>query len=178
MEAHIDRREFLKKAGIASAATIPLSAALATPAAASSVTHFHFVTVSSAGTVDGVDHALALTGDGIVTAANVFGGGSFVHIDGATGRIIETGPWKATRLLGFHTIGTVGVLAAGVLRMEALFMPIGGERVTHRLRQVCNLPGLTNDDLAEGVTLYAGPLTFTPLEGLTAFSIAKEPRVG
>ncbi|MBX6342820.1 MAG: twin-arginine translocation signal domain-containing protein [Thermomicrobiaceae bacterium] len=178
MEARIDRREFLKKVGLASAATVPLSAVLATPVSAGSVTNFHFVTVSSAGAVDGLSHAIVLTGDGIVTASNVFGGGSFLHFDAATGQIIATGAWKATRLLGFRTIGTLGVLGAGVLRMEALFMPIGGERVTHRLRQVCNLPGLTNDDLAEGVTLYAGLLTFMPLEGITAFSIANEPRVG
>src|SRR5437867_688353 len=62
----MNRRELLERVGLGSLATASLLEALATPASAAADTpvNFHFLSVSQAGTVDGVGHRVTMGGDG------------------------------------------------------------------------------------------------------------------
>lgn len=63
--------------------------------------NFNFVTVSSAGLVDGVSHELILTGRGTFNSRYVVGGGSWSHSAANTPapqELISSGIWRATSL--------------------------------------------------------------------------------
>jgi len=179
----MDRRQFLKKAGLGSAALASLpfiDGALAAPAWAgveSGGDGFFFQVVSKSTT--GSD-LLIISGCGNITQGGVSGGGSFVHFvpeDGPPFPIEATGTWTADALIGYEPIGNYGALTAGIMRMTAtahlepheLDVPVD-------LRVVCNIgPGNLFTPHEEGVTVRVPSqgLLFEPQDppvGLTVFT--------
>jgi hypothetical protein len=136
------RREFLKKAGIGSAAlaTMPaLGELFATPALASDRIGFSLVAASK------MDfERVILAGDGLMTDSEATGGGTFVHFSTSTGVpvVIATGVWQAKRLHSFTPVGTpLGLGSSGIADMDIDLIPANNERVEGRLKIFCNLPG-------------------------------------
>lgn len=183
----MQRREFLKKAGVGSVmlASFPAFAELAQ--AASPQTNFHFVAISQASTIGGVAHWIGMSGDGKVTPGSVVGGGTFNHFDQNSPlprTIFATGNWKAKELLSFDLIGTWGSFAAGIVEMGIHLVPAGGSPIPATLKMVCNLgfANLFNPGEAEGYTLTVpgapfGPFVpFVPALGLTLFTTVNEQR--
>ncbi len=178
----MNRREFLKKAGLGTVALASLPTlgpvlinSLATPALASDQTNFTFVVVSKL--VGGPD-LLILNGSGKFGSGEVNGGGSFTHVNPGTGVIVASGTWRAKKLVSFTPNGTFGAHASGILEMKSRLLPTGGERVEGVvMRQVCNLPGLdTGQEEGVTVTLPNGA-TFEPTDtGATLFSTGNENR--
>lgn len=155
------RREFLKKAGIGSAAlaTLPaLADLLATPVLASDRIGFKLVAASKMGT-----ERVLMAGEGLMTDSEATGGGTFVHFSATDLSIIATGVWKATRLRSFATVGTpFGLATSGIADMDIDLIPANNERVEARLQIFCDLPGpgrFTGED--EGFILTVEGKTFT-----------------
>lgn len=120
----IDRRAFLKQAGLGSLALGALPAlvdAFAQPALAQSQRAFVFLAVSAAGTGAG-QHLIAMGGRGVFDPARgasspVDGGGSFFHFQPAATPpfpLVGSGTWKARLLVNYRELGTYGGAAAGV----------------------------------------------------------------
>ena len=167
----IDRREFLRKAGLGSIAlaSLPtLANALAKPAWAQGARGFVFHAASRAGpagTPDRPAHQLIMGGMGQFAASKVGsqaeGGGVYTHttVPGATPRpIVASGTWKARLLVSYTEIGTWGVFAAGIAEMVVdLFPQVPSPAVVRgaRLKVVCNIgpAGLVNPGEIEGYTL-------------------------
>lgn len=187
----MNRREFLKKAGLGSVAlgALPvLGEILATPASADSGQKtFHVAALGGGGTVDGVVHRLVLAGDGRFNDAEVEGGGVFNHVNlnpslPIPKPVLASGTWKAKRLVSFHSIGSSGETLAGILKMDIDVVRLIPSRAVFpaHLQLVCNIPfaGLfTGHD--EGFTLTGLSVTFSPLDptvGITIFGAAVEER--
>lgn len=184
----MDRRAFLKKAGLTTLATTSGLGALAGVAGAhAEQINFHFLTISAnrAGTPDG----LAMSGDGHVTADGVAGSGSFLHFlpGPPPAEIVGQGTWKARRLVSFHEEGRWGIFLSGTAVMEVVLVPEGGGRIPAELTVNCNLgPAGISTGLPEGVFLDIPtldgrfePTTFpdTPFPlGLTVFTTVVEER--
>ena len=156
------RREFLKKAGIGSAAlaTLPaLGDLLATPVLADTRVSFNLVAASATGM-----ERVILAGDGLMTDSEATGGGTFVHFSVSTGVpvVIATGNWKATKLHSFSTLGNppFGLATSGVAKMDIDLIPANNERVEGSLTIYCDLPGRPAGG-AEGFILTVGGKTFT-----------------
>ena len=166
------RREFLKKAGIGSAALAALPALgelLATPVLASDQVSFNLVAASKMGT-----ERVLMAGDGLMTNAEATGGGTFVHFSTPDLSVIATGVWKATRLRSFTTVGDpLGLVTAGIADMDIDLIPANNERVAGRLQIFCDLPGagrFTGED--EGFILTVDGNTFTQAgAGASLFTI-------
>lgn len=159
LTSRTSRREFLKKAGIGSAAlaTLPaLGEILATPVLASSQVGFSLTAASKLGT-----ERVIMAGDGLMTASEATGGGTFVHFSATDLSIIATGVWKAKRLNSFTTVGTpFGLATAGIADMDVDLIPANNERVKGRLQIFCDLPGRDTGE-EEGFKLTVGGNTFT-----------------
>lgn len=159
--ASSSRREFLKKAGLGSAALAMLPAfgdLLATPVLASGRTGFNVLAAS------GLDGDLViLVGDGQMTESEAVGGGTFVHFRTSDLSVKATGPWKAKKLNSFTPQGDpLGLASAGIADMDIDLIPANNERVEGRLRIICNLPGSgRNTGKGEGFTLTVHGNTFT-----------------
>lgn len=174
MSARIDRRRFLKKAGLTSVALGSLPALVGTlPALADGEMGFHFVTVSGAG-----PDLLVMAGAGKFEESDIEGGGNFVHIVAATGGLVGAGTWKAGRVISFKSAGSFHGFSAGVLDADVTLRPEAGGEVPARLRVVCNI-GFAKlfTGQPEGVSLTVGGATFKPLPeiqgrpfGLTVFT--------
>jgi hypothetical protein len=137
------RREFLKKAGMGSAALAALPVLgdlLATPALASGQVGFNLVSASLNGS-----ERVILAGDGLMTGSEATGGGTFVHFDVATGAAVvkATGVWKAKRLISFSTKGNppFGLATSGEAVMDIDLIPANNQRVAASLTIFCDLPG-------------------------------------
>jgi hypothetical protein len=137
----IDRRAFLKKAGIGSVAlaSLPVLAdTLAKPAWAQGRVNFHLLSISvpgpqgaqPPGSPGAPQHQLAMGGQGnfdpTQVASKVSGGGYFVHWlfpganpppGGTPLTVVASGTWGNGRLVSYKQAGTIGVQAAGVLQM-------------------------------------------------------------
>ena len=180
----MDRRKFLKKAGLGSIAvgSLPvLAGTLARPVWAANQTNFRFLSVSQAETTGTVQPRVNISGDGKITPGEVVGGGSFNLFDNTPPTVpkplLAFGTWKAKDLISFRLIGTYGALAAGILKMEIDLIPVsglGGLVTPATVRAVCNIgaAGLSTGE-EEGATLTIpgaafGP--FTPVAG-SALSI-------
>lgn len=194
----MDRRNFLKKAGLTSIASASFLGALAKPASADDGrVGFRFVSNSRTPTVGGVRHLAQFNGDGFVTRSRVVGGGSFNHVldtSPVPKTIVASGTWKAKRLLSFNLVGTYGALAAGILEMEVHLIPEGESVVGAILEVVCNLgaAGLfTGEEEGFVLTIPGTPFapggTFGPFEpfvpvaggptnGLSVFNLLNEHR--
>ena len=187
----MNRRDFLKKAGLGSIAlgSLPvLGEILATPVLADSGHKtFHFAALGGGGTIGTVVHALVLAGDGKFSDAHVEGGGVFNHVNlnpslPIPKPVLASGTWKAKRLISFHSIGSSGETLAGILKLDihvVRLIPSPGVFPAH-LQIVCNIPfaGLFTGH-PEGFTLTGLPVTFTPMNptvGITIFGAAVEER--
>lgn len=178
----LDRRSFLKRAGIGSIALGPLPGLLAaTPAGARGrAAGFNFTAISRAGTIGSVVHAVNMAGSGTIEEDDVEGGGHFQHYDLASApprTIIAAGAWKAKRLVSFDPIGTWGVITAGVLVMQVQLRRTIPSRavVAATLEVVCNVGSAGLDTgQPEGFTLTVpgAPFgAFVPIEaGITVFT--------
>jgi hypothetical protein len=180
------RREFLKYAGLGSAA-LAMPGVAAAPAWAhdddeARGTRFHFVVLSA---VAGAPDRLLITGDGEFDGSRPRGGGAFDHFK-AEGTpplpLVATGTWEADKVLDFKVVGTHGVFEGGILTLEATFETIDGEKIRGvMLEVVCNLgPTGLSTGQEEGVTATVPApvsLVFAPLDpptGITAFTTAGE----
>jgi hypothetical protein len=156
------RREFLKKAGIGSAAIAALPALgdlFATPVLASGQIGFNLVSASAMGA-----ERVILAGDGLMTDSEATGGGTFVHFKVTTGGpvVIATGVWKAKRLISFSTVGNppFGLATSGKAVMDIDLIPANNQRVEGRLTIFCDLPGRPAGG-DEGFILTVEGKTFT-----------------
>jgi len=158
LTSRTSRREFLKKAGIGSAAlaTLPaLGELFATPVLASNRIGFHLVAASKMET-----ERIILAGDGLITDSEATGGGTFVHFSATDASIIATGVWKAKRLNSFITVGTpFGLGTSGVADMDIDLIPANNQRVEGKLKIFCDLPGRPAGG-EEGFMLTVGGKTF------------------
>ena len=187
LSVRIDRRRFLKNAGLGSVAlaSLPVLGQAAVPAWADGEDNqieFTFASNSLA-TIAGETHQFTLAGDGKFNPSQVEGGGSFNHIrlvGGIPKPVVAAGTWKAKRLLSWNSIGTFGVFAAGILELDAeLIRDIPSPLVVPAaLEVVCNLPGaglLTGKE--EGFTLTVAGVSFeTRGPGITLFSTVVDER--
>ncbi len=185
----MNRREFLKSAGIGSATLASLSGIQVESALAGQDErrHYTFVAISEADTVDGVIHRMAMEGAGKfnVTGGTVKGGGSFVHFDNAPPNpkpIIAFGTWKARDILSYTPLdppGVYGRIEASILEILADLFPEGAGVVKDvTLRLICNIgvAGLmTGEPEGFKLTIPGAPFgSFDPLVpavGLTHISI-------
>jgi len=127
---------------------------------------FRFVSNSRTAIVGGVRHLAQLNGDGLVTAGQVVGGGSFnLVIDTSpVPKTIESwGTWKARSLTDFGLIGRYGAIAAGTLEIEIDLIPRGGPVTPATLEIHCNLgaAGLSTGE-EEGYVLSIPGTDFVP----------------
>ena len=167
----IDRREFLKKAGIGSIAlaSLPtLTNALVKPAWAQGGRRFTIAGLSRAGpegSAAAPAHAIWMAGQGTFDPSRVGspveGGGAYNHLTfpGTPPRpIVAAGIWKARLLVSYKEIGTWGALAAGILEIVVdLFTRLPSPAVVRgaRLKVVGNVPfgGLVNPGETAGYTV-------------------------
>jgi hypothetical protein len=187
----LDRRDFLKKAGLAPLAlAVPGLGGVAWADDDDEDGHgWTFVALSAGATTpDGVAHTFIMNGCGRVDEDDVTGGGTFAHIDNAPTApvpkpILATGTWEMRRLLSFNTIGTYGGhLVAGILEARIRLFPDGAPRVKATLKIVCNLgPAgiLTGQPEGFFLTVDGSPPfgVFAPLSpnvGLTIFTPPEE----
>ncbi len=183
----MDRRDFIKAAGVGALGMGPLSWLAAKPVlGASNNQHVYvFVSFSQApGPINGVLHRIGMQGAGTFDpdAGWVKGGGSFVHFNQSAPLpkpLIATGFWEPTSFVSYDTrgLGSYGTIQPGILTMTVDLMPIGSA-VHHdvRLELVCNVgavPLMTGEP--EGwIADVPGFTTFHPLSpavGITHLSI-------
>jgi hypothetical protein len=189
----IDRRKFLKNAGLGSVALASLPAlghAMAAPKGNRNNTNWVVAAIEPGNTVNGIAYTMAFEGCGFVNPGMAIGQGSFVEFDNLSlvpHTILASGTWKATNLISTNIIGTYGAFAAGIIEMEIELvedLPVPGVCVPGVLLHItCNIPaaGLFNDDEEEGfeLTVPDSPSgTFMPpvIVGGTVFSILNENR--
>jgi hypothetical protein len=182
----LERREFLKRAGVGSAALASLPALAGTAWADDDDDdddgrrRFHFQAISGQAATIGGGESILMTGRGRFTPSWVRGGGEFVHFDGTkipSPDFIATGRWRAEQVLSFVEIGAWGVIVAGILELRVNLIPCEGPRIRGAtLKIVCNIgPAgiLTQPFQQEGFALTVPGLApfqqFTPPIGLTAF---------
>jgi hypothetical protein len=179
----MERREFLKRAGVGSAAiasvptleTLLASAAWANDGGGGNGFFFQVVSKSTTTT-----DLMIISGCGRITAGDVTGRGSFNHFTPAATTpfpIVATGHWRAKELLHFTQIGTYGTLIAGIAEWTAVFHVLSPSRakIPVTMEVVCNIgpAGLVNPGEEEGVVVTGGPQTFVqqvPPVGLTIFT--------
>ena len=177
----MDRREFIKKAGVGSAAlaSLPVVASgLTSPAWADDEegdTRFRFTVVSALTT--GPD-LIAINGNGSFGTSSIRGGGAFTHFvpEGSPPfPIVAAGFWSTRELLSFESFGTYGTLESGILEMTIVFRVTipGPGKVPVTAKVACNVgPGGLSTGEPEGVTLTGSDFEFEPLEpelGITIF---------
>ncbi len=200
MNLRIDRRGFLKKAGVGTVAlgTLPLADGVGAWAGDEKKARFDVVALSAAGPPPSAGHAqhrVLLHGCGTFESDEAEGGGAFAHFlfpgsnpppGGSPLPLIASGTWKADGRADFRSIGNYGVLGAGILEMDIVLLretPSEAE-LPARLRIVCNIGAAGLDTgHAEGFTLgipgtpfaprgEIGP--FRPVTGLTLFAAGGE----
>lgn len=194
----IDRRKFLKNAGLGSVAlaSLPgLGHALAAGKGNGNFTNWVVAAIEPGDTVNGIGYTMAFEGCGFVNdgPGRVVGQGSFVEFDNLSTDlpkpILASGTWKAARLISTTIIGTYGSFAAGIIEMEIILfedLPIPRVVVPNVFLHItCNIPaaGLFNGTELEGfeLTIPDSPSgTFKPpvIVGGTVFSIFNETRGG
>jgi hypothetical protein len=188
----LDRRDFLKKAGLTplALASLPgLGGVAWADDDDDEEGHGYVFQALSVGntTADGVVHAVIMGGCGRVDEDHVTGGGAFTHFNNAPTAptpkpILFTGTWEARRLLSFSTIGSFGRLVAGILEARIRLFPEGAGRLKATLKVVCNIgPGGLSTGQDEGffLTVNGSPPfgVFKPLVpplGLTIFTQPEE----
>jgi hypothetical protein len=183
----MERREFLKQAGIGSTALASLSMVGGAASAHQLFgRHYTFVVFSQAETVDGVAHTIGIEGRGSFSAGtnSVGGGGNFVHFDfaaeGVPKPIIGSGRWEARRFMSLSQHqGTYGRLQSAILTMRVRLFPDEKhlDSTSAIMQVVCNLgPAGLATTKHEGVYLeipdapFGKFKPFEPALGLTILS--------
>jgi hypothetical protein len=184
----LERREFLKRAGVGSAALASFPALAGTAWADDDDDdddgdrrRFYFQVVSGQTATIGGGDSIVMSGCGSFGRRRARGGGEFVHFDGTqipSLEFIATGSWRARRVLSWVEIGAWGVGVAGVLELSVDLKPCEGSKIRGAtLKIVCNIgpAGLVTEPFQqEGVTLTVPGLApfqpFTPPLGLTLFT--------
>ena len=132
------RREFLSVgAGSLALAALPAMPSLGTTE--DGRTGFHFLTISSQ---PGGTDLLAASGDGRAGSDRAIGGGVWNHFETDAAPplpVLGTGRWRARRLISLNVIGSWGVLAAGIVVMEAQFFEQSEIRFNATVKMTCNL---------------------------------------
>jgi len=184
--AKVDRRRFLKHAGLGSIAmaSIPILGRVVPVFADEGEDQIEFTfAAQSKATVAGVTHQFTMAGDGKFSPSQVEGGGSFNHfrvVDGFPRPLVAAGSWKAKRLVSWNSIGTFGVFAAGILKLEVdLIRELPSRKVVPaKLDVICNIqavPLLTGQE--EGFALDVDGISFEPEGvGITLFSTVGDER--
>ncbi|HUP53268.1 MAG TPA: hypothetical protein VM198_12375 [Longimicrobiales bacterium] len=182
----MDRREFVKRAGVGS---VGLGALAASPVALAGRPgfpkggghqHFTLVALSRAAPVgDGIDHMMILEGSGTFKASpgHADGGGNFIHFDFAAPGTspIASGKWEVTDFLSYSTpVGDYGRIRASIVTVRVELQPDAGGSLAGTLLVACNVgfvPLLTGQP--EGFKLSVdGSLDFNaPFLGLTHIGI-------
>jgi hypothetical protein len=178
----MERKEFLKRAGLGSAAlaSFPALTEAALAQGGRGRRRFHFVALSGvAPTLTGGD-GIVMAGRGTFTRSEAEGLGDFVHFDGTkipSTDFIATGKWTVGRLLSFEQVGAWGTLVAGIAEFRIRLRPCEGPSRRATLKVVCNIgpAGIITDPFQqEGFTLtLPGGVTFSPFTpniGLTVFT--------
>ena len=181
----MDRREFVKRTGIAS---VGLGALGASPAALAARPgfpkgnghqHFSLVALSRvAELVDGVDHRIVVEGAGSFkpAVAHADGGGNFVHLDwlDPLAGPIASGKWEVTDFIDYSDpVGDYGRVRASILTVSVTLRPDAGGSLDGTLEIACNVgfAGILTGK-PEGFELSVAGLDFdTPFVGLTHISI-------
>lgn len=185
----MDRREFLKRAGVGSAALVSIPALAGTAQATGALQRRYGAVAFSQGPLIGaVQHRIAVNAAGFfIPEAGVVlpnGGGTFVHFDNATPvpkRIIAFGKWRPESFVSYDLgppYGTWGTVQASVLTMTVTLFPQGGAPISGvTLRLICNIgpAGITTGQ-PEGfvLTVPGTPLSFAPdvvPAGITTISV-------
>ena len=185
----MDRRQFVKQAGIGS---LGLGALAATPVAFAGQLkgdgHQHFSLVSFSGTTTfepGFVHALLLEGGGSFKAKNGQvhrqGGGNFAHVRftpvfGVGQELIASGKWEVTGFVSYTSnLPDYGRVRPSILVVTAVLRPDEGGSFEGTLDVYCNVgfvPLLTGQPEGFRFNLPGLGITFdTPSGGLTHISI-------
>jgi hypothetical protein len=183
----MDRREFVKHAGIGS---LGLGALAASPTALAALRkgdgHQHFSLVALSGTSaaeTGEDHVLVLEGAASFKAKNGQvdreGGGNFVHVrfrpafpEGQ--QIVASGKWEVTGFVSYTANWPdYGRIRPSILVVTVVLHPDAGGSLAGTLQVICNVgfAGISTGQ-PEGFRLVLPGINFdTPLVGLTHISI-------
>jgi hypothetical protein len=141
----MERREFLKKAGLSAmalAAAPGLGHALATPVSKHRRGRigFIFAALNDGGKDNAGNHKLFMTGYGTFGKNDVEGGGSYIHFDQDPAPVpppppftlLETGTWRAKRLISWRMpedpYNPYGQMISGILDLTVRLFPEGGPR--------------------------------------------------
>lgn len=185
----MDRREFLKRAGIGS---LGLGALAGGPVALAGYRrgdgHQHFSLVALSGTSVaevGEDHVLVLEGAGSFKAksgqVDREGGGNFVHVRftpafPAGQELVASGKWNARGFVSYtEGLPDYGRVRPSILVVTVVLRPDAGGSIQGTLQVICNIgfAGISTGQ-PEGYRLNlpgAGINFDTPLVGLTHISI-------
>src|SRR5919106_4080438 len=186
----MDRRQFVKRAGIGS---LGLGALVATsPTALAGFRkgngHQHFSLVALSGTSEaeaGEDHVLVLEGAGSFKAKNGRvdrqGGGNFVHVRFAPAfpageQLVASGKWEVTGFVSYTAgLPDYGRVRPSILVVTVVLHPDGGGSLDGTLQVFCNVGFagiLTGEPEGFRLNLPGAGINFdTPLLGLTHISI-------
>jgi hypothetical protein len=195
MTPEMDRRKFLKRAGIGTVvvAGAPMMAGMgASPAMADGEEGigYFFAALDSAGTVrkPTSPDAFLMQGCGHFDerSGHISGSGFFVHYDGSSSvspkPIKATGFWEARRLVSFAPGPAFGVQLTGIMVADVNLFRQSPEPegvIPAQLTVVCNSPAIpfsTGED--EGFQLVVGALTFLPLTPTIGVSGFDDRRLG
>jgi len=190
----VDRREFLKRAGVGSAALVSIPALAGTAQATGALQRRYGAVAFSQGPLIGaVQHRIAVNAAGFfIPEAGVVlpnGGGTFVHFDNAPPvpkPIFAFGKWRPTSFVSYELgppFGTWGTVQASVLEMKVTLFaefPVGAPPIGATLKLICNIgPAGIMTGQPEGFVLTVpaspfGPLMFVPdvpAAGITTISV-------
>ncbi|MGH2767148.1 MAG: twin-arginine translocation signal domain-containing protein [Actinomycetota bacterium] len=182
----MDRREFLKRAGIGS---IGLGTLAVTPAALAGFRkgdghqHFSLVALSSTSASEATNHVMILEGAGSFKAktghVNRTGGGNFVHVEdfpSPGSGPLASGKWNPTSFVSYDAgppFGDYGRIRASILVVKVVLRPDAGGSLAGTLQIACNV-GFADIQTGEpeGFKLSVPGFNFdTPFLGLTHISI-------
>ena len=181
----MDRREFVKRAGVGS---VGLGALAVSPAALAGGPgfpkgdghqHFTLVSLSRAAAGDRIDHVMILEGTGTFKASpgHADGGGNFVHFDFAAPGTspIASGKWRVTDFVSYSTpVGDYGRIRASIITVRVDLEPDAGGSFAGTLLVACNVgfvPLLTGQPEGFKLSIDGGLDFNTPFLGLTHISI-------
>lgn len=184
----MDRRQFVKRAGIGS---IGLGTLAVTPAALAGFRkgdghqHFSLVCISTTSAVEATNHAMVLEGAGSFKVkteqVDHEGGGNFVHIEnfptGLPGPL-ASGTWDVTDFVSYvrtTPVSDYGRIRSSILTVTVVLRPDAGGSLAGTLQVICNVgPAGISTGQPEGFRLNLPGAGFnfdTPILGLTHISI-------
>ncbi|MGH2657840.1 MAG: twin-arginine translocation signal domain-containing protein [Actinomycetota bacterium] len=182
----MDRREFLKRAGIGSIGLSTLavtSPALAGYRKGNGHQHFSLVALSSTSASEATNHVMILEGAGSFKAktgqVDPKGGGNFIHVEdfpSPGSGPFASGKWNVKRFVSYDAgppFGDYGRIRASILVVTVVLRPDAGGSLEGTLEIACNVgfAGIQTGE-PEGFKLSVPGFDFdTPFLGLTHLSI-------